>query len=490
MKALLLCLLLCAPAQAQTKIGADGNLTLDVGAVAEETLRLFSDGGADASFLYLDATIRDARGRGWLTADAGILFAMYADALRNIRLNPGYALRIADEGLGLIRSGTPQDPREAMMLEVTRAYALADLGQFDAAVAAATLALPTLRAAFSDSTADDLAGYVAAWQAGRLGALNESALDLARKAIARAEVAVDASDLATVLAEASRAILPPGAAFDPGQVALVNAEARALAGRALYLLRRGDEARAMLGEGVAGLYGADWAVRDAAQPVVPVPGASRDRITQLFYWLARTGIDSGDRALAVAALRQAERYAVGTEWQGIILLVRMQLAVMEGDVAAVDALTGQAAAAARAAGDEDFARLAAFYRATSHAAMVPGWDEVDVLELVQTARAAMDHAVPGSSIDGGFVQGELASFLIQTGNLGAGLAAVREAEMDETLQRGGLTGPEAEAHASRMRRLAELHLFAAHELDSRRPGATCFDAATGRGCVIVLDTRK
>ena len=323
-----------------------------------------------------------------------------------------------------------------------------------------------------------------------MAALNESALDLARKAIARAEVAVDASDLATVLAEASRAILPPGAAFDPGQVALVNAEARALAGRALYLLRRGAEARAMLGEGVAGLYGADWAVRDAAQSVVPVPGASRDRITQLFYWLARTGIDSGDRALAVAALRQAERYAVGTEWQGIILLVRMQLAVMEGDVAAVDALTGQAAAAARAAGDEDFARLAAFYRATSHAAMVPGWDEVDVLELVQTARAAMDHAVPGSSIDGGFVQGELASFLIQTGNLGAGLAAVREAEMDETIQRGGLTGPEAEAHASRMRRLAELHLFAAHELDSRRPGATCFDAATGRGCVIVLDTRK
>ena len=99
------------------------------------------------------------------------------------------------------------------MLEVARAYALADLGRFDDAVAAATLALPMLRAAFGDGTADDLAGNVAEWQAGRMSILNESALDLARKAIARAETAVDASDQAKVLAEASRAILPPGAAF-------------------------------------------------------------------------------------------------------------------------------------------------------------------------------------------------------------------------------------------------------------------------------------
>ena len=99
------------------------------------------------------------------------------------------------------------------MLEVARAYALADLGRFDDAVAAATLALPMLRAAFGDGTADDLAGNVAEWQAGRMSILNESALDLARKAIARAETAVDESDQATVLAEASRAILPPGDAL-------------------------------------------------------------------------------------------------------------------------------------------------------------------------------------------------------------------------------------------------------------------------------------
>ena len=86
MKALLLCLTLTMPAQAQTRIGADGNVTLDVAAVAEETVRLFSDGGADA----------------------GILFAMYADALRNIRANPGDALRLADEGLGLIRGAGPR----------------------------------------------------------------------------------------------------------------------------------------------------------------------------------------------------------------------------------------------------------------------------------------------------------------------------------------------------------------------------------------------
>ena len=490
MRALLLCLMLACPALAQTKIGADGNVTLDVLAVSEETVRLFAEESDDASFRYLDATIREARGRGWLTPDAGILFAMYADALRNIRANPGYALRIADEGVALIRSGTPKDPREAMMLEVTRAYALADLGRFDEAIAAATLALPMLRAAFSDSTADDLAGYVAEWQAGRMSVQNESALDLARKAIGRAEKAVDLSDQATVLAEASRAILPPGSGFDPAEVALLNAEARALAGRALYLLRRGPEARAMLEEGAASLYGPDWAT--AADPAlrVPVPEASRDRITQLFYWISRIGIDADERPLALAALTLADRHAAGTDWPDTILLVWMQLAVMDGDHLLVDALTKRVTDRSRAEGREDFARLAEFYRATSHASIMATWAEVDIVAIVQAARAAMEHAVPGSSIDGGFIQGELASFLIQSGNLGAGLAAVREAVTDETMRRAGTSGPEAAAHAARMRKLAELHLFAAHQLDSRRPGATCFDASSGRGCVIVVNVRK
>jgi hypothetical protein len=246
----------------------------------------------------------------------------------------------------------------------------------------------------------------------------------------------------------------------------------------------------MLSDGAAALYGPDWAT--AADPIlrVPVPEASRDRITQLFYWIARIGIDAGDRALALAALTLADRHAPGTDWPERILLVWMQLAVIDRDQFLVDALTKRVTEASRAAGREDFARLAEFYRATSHAVIVPTWDEVDVMELVRAARAAMAYAVPGSSIDGGFIQGELASFLIQTGNLGAGIAAVREAEMDETMRRGGLTGPEAEAHAVRMRKLAELHLFAAHELDSRRPGATCFDEASGRGCVIVAGPRK
>ena len=118
------------------------------------------------------------------------------------------------------------------------------------------------------------------------------------------------------------------------------------------------------------------------------------------------------------------------------------------------------------------------------------WDEVDVQAIVRAARSALDYAVPGSSIDGGFIQGELASFLIRTGNIGAGLMAVREARMDEMMKRADTTGPAAEAHAARMRQLAELHLFALHTLDSRRPGATCFDAASGRGCVIVVEAGK
>jgi hypothetical protein len=51
------------------------------------------------------------------------------------------------------------------------------------------------------------------------------------------------------------------------------------------------------------------------------------------------------------------------------------------------------------------------------------------------------------------------------------------------MRRAGTTGPEAVAHTKRMRMLAELHLFAAHGLDSRGPDAFCFEEA-GRGCVI------
>ncbi len=490
MRVLLVCLMLAGPAQAQTKIGADGNVTLDVGAVAEETVRLFSEGGDDASFRYLDATIRDARGKGWLTADAGILFAMYSDSVRNLRLNPAYALRIAEEGLVLTRSGVARDPQDAMMLEVSRAYALADLGRFDEAVAAATLAMPMMRESFGGSSADDLESYIAVWQSGRLTDFNESALDLARQALERAEKATEMSDQATVLAEASRAMLQPGSGFDPGDVALLNAEARALAGRALYLLQRRDEARVMLAVGVEGLFGPDWATRPDPQPVAPVSEVSRARVVELFYWSARVALDDADRSLTEAALTMADRYAPGTVWPDTILLIWMQLAVMDGDHARVDALTDRVARSSRAAGDEDFARLAEFYRATSHAAIVPNWDEVDVPSLVQAARRAAEYAGPGSSIDGGFVQGELARFLVNTGNIGAGLVAVREAGMDERMRRAGGTGPEAEAHAVRMRKLATLHLFALHALDSRSPEATCFDEGSGRGCVIVFNPRK
>ena len=483
--------LMAVPAVGQTLTGADGNVELDVSAVATEVMRLYNSEGGDASFRYLDATMRDARGKGWLDANSGVLFAMYTDALRNLRLNPAYALRVADEGLALIRAGHPQDPRDAMLLEVSRAYALADLGRFEDAVEAGTLAMPAMRDAFgTDKTTDDLASYIAEWKAGHWTAFNTSALDMARKALDRAEAAMDRSDNAAVLSEAARAILPPGSGFGAGDVALLTAEARSLSGRALYLMRRPEDAKAVLLAGAETLFGPDWFRKADPQPLVPVPDAARERITQLFYWLARTAIDGGDRALAEAALPLAERYAPDSDWQGTVLFGWMQLAVVDGDRARVDRLIDRVVTAARADNREDFARLAEFYRATSHASIMPTWDAVDVVELVRTARAALDYAVPGSSVDGGFVEGELASFLVQTGNLGMGIEASRAAIMEEMMRRGSQTGPEAAAHATRMRSLAEMHLYAAHALDSRRPEAVCFDKDDGRGCVIFVMPRE
>jgi tetratricopeptide (TPR) repeat protein len=483
MKVLALCLLLAAPAMAQTRIGADGQVKLDVDEVANETFRLYSEVSEDASFRYLDATIREARGKGWLGNDSGVLFAMYSDALRNMRLNPAYALRIADEGLALVRRQGSRDPRDPLALEVSRAYALADLGRFDEAVAAATLAVPMMRENWGEEAGAELEGYIAEWSAGKMTIQNSSALDLARQALDRAEKAVDISDQAGVLAEASRAMLPAGSGFDAGDLALLNAEARSLAGRALYLLQRRDEARAMLAEGAAALYGEGWSTRPDPQPVTAVPETSRDRIAALFYWLARVALDDEDRPLTEAALRLADVYAPGTDWPDTILLIWMQLAVRDQDHARVDAIADRVMQSSRAGGQEDFARLADFYRATAHASIVPSWDQVDVVALLRATRAALHYATPGSSIDAGHVQGELASFLINTGNLGLGLAYSRGAVMEEVTRRAGDTGPQAEAHAARMRKLAEMHLAAAHALDSRRPDAFCFDEA-GRGCVI------
>ncbi|MFN4159092.1 MAG: hypothetical protein ACK4GO_11895 [Gemmobacter sp.] len=471
MRAALLALTLAcgAPAAAQTP---DPYALIDgLGAYLEQD-------DIEGAWRHIDRGIREARRTTLLTPDWAIAFAILADSIRNTGENPAYALRIAEEGLDLARQGGPAFADEAAMLEVSRAYALADLGRFAEAVEAATLSLPSLRARFGDAAADDLGGYVQDWARGDLTAFNTSALTLARRALDVADAALERRDYMAALTAAARADLPPDAGFAPADTAFLMAEARALAGRALFLMGRIPEARATLDEGAARVLAPGWQV--GGDPVwrYPLPDASRARMTELFYWRARAALSEGDAATATSALTLAEMVNRAADWRITLLLPRVQLAQAAGDAAAADALLDQARAQAEARGEADHAALMTFYRATNQAAMAATWDAVDLPRLRDATARALAAATPGGVIDTTFLRTEAAEYLLLAGAAEGALDLVQGIAPEAGPTPGDLT------RAAR-RRSAEILIAAAHALASRDPAAICPDVP-GMGCALVL----
>ena len=150
MRIILCLLLLLTPvwAKAQSTAFDDAMAGLD---------KVFEDGGdPDRIYQYLTQTVRTSRALGRNEPDFAIFYAMLADHLRNVELNPVYALQVAEEGLGLI-AGDPAQSDFATILQVTRSYALADLGRLDEAYRQAQLILPTYGALFNQDTVADYA---------------------------------------------------------------------------------------------------------------------------------------------------------------------------------------------------------------------------------------------------------------------------------------------------------------------------------------------
>ncbi|MFN4171658.1 MAG: hypothetical protein ACK4GW_07885 [Pseudorhodobacter sp.] len=452
-------------------------------AIIDSLAPFMETGDMDGAWRHLDRAIRDAKRLGPLTPDWALIFAMLADSIRTLGENPAYALRIVEEGLDLARQGGPDYSDEAAALEVSRAYILADLGRFDEAVTAATLALPSMRARFGDQAADDLESYARDWSKGDLTAFNTSALTLARRALDQADEAFDRGDHIAGLTAAARADLPPDAGFAPKDSTLLRAEVRALTGRALFLMGRIPQARAALQEGVATILEPGW---QGADPVwrVPVPQevVTRARLTELFFWLSRTAIESDRLDEAGAALRIAETLNDREVWRGTLLLPQVQIAQARGDEAGADALLARAEADAQALGDDAFAALMAFYRVANRAAMAPTWDAVDVSGLLQVTEATLAAALPGTtSIDPDFVRTEAAGFLTSAGAHDEALRLLRGIDRDR---------PARTDHQRReRRRQAETHMAAAHALASRDPSAFCPQVA-GMGCVVYSDRQE
>ncbi|MBL4918311.1 hypothetical protein [Szabonella alba] len=439
-------------------------------------------GDMEGAWRYLDRSIREARRLGPLSPDWALVFAMLADSIRNIGENPAYALQITDQGLDLARLGGADYANEAAALEVSRAYALADLGRMAEAVETATLALPALRATFGDQAADDLESYARDWAQGDLTIFNTSALVLARRALDGAEAAFDRGDHIAALTAAARADLPEGAGFDPGETALLRAEALALSGRALFLMGRLPEASATLDEAAAQVLHPGWQTGDVRwrQPP-PQDPASRARLTELFFWHARGSIAAGQTDAADPALRIAGTLNDRAAWRVTLLLPQVQIAQAKGDAGAADRLLARAEAEAKAQGDADYATLMRFYRANNQAAMAPTWEAVDLAGLERATEAALIAAAAGpSSISPDFIRTEAAGFLAGAGAHEKALHLLRGIDS---------TAPaRTQQDRQERRQQAEIHLGSAHAIASRDPDAFCPDVE-GLGCVIYSRAR-
>lgn len=467
----------------------------DPNVLVEETLRLGTADDMDGAYDLLARGLQAARTADALSPDWGIVFAMMVDMVRNWRENPAYALMLADEGLAVVAPNAAEAQDVIGILNVSRSYALADLGRLDEAVQVGRLAEPQLRRDFGDQIADDYLAEIATWEQGTTSKENGvSPMVMAERSRKDAEAALDQSDYPRALTLAAQAMLPQDSGLPAAEVLLSNADAMRLTGRALYGMGKRDQALdAFLVAGSLAL-GPDWYVQ--ADPTWQVDvSAATEQMTDLMVWLARTLMDAagGDAeylALARRSADLADQLTPRGATRFTTAYMRSSLALAEGNPERARDELLAAAALARSEGQEDYALLAEFYVQTTAAAEAPTGDAIDTGALVAAADAAIDHARvnPGAIIDPGFVAGETAAFLVMTDRSDAALEFARQAFAARMagLAASGGTGLGDEAWRQNTRSLAQTLLQAASRRDGEAPGANCPDVA-GVGCVIIVE---
>ena len=457
--------------------------------IAEQTGKVFEEGGVEAVHQFLEKAVRLGRNKGVFTPDWAIVFLMLSDSIRNTRENPAYALRITEEGLALARQGGANWARDAEILEVGRAYALADLGRYEEAVEAATLALPAFRQQFGDAVADEFAGYAEGWAEGRAGAFNYSVQEAAERALKAAEEALDRADYGAALTSGARGFLPPDTGIDPMALRLITARAGLVTGRALFALGKAPEAQKALLAAAAEVAAPGWetAMDSDAGWLIPTE-PSRGTLADLFFWLGKVAASQGDIALSRAALSRAQGQTSDPRLRTVILFTRTMSQVSAGNGIEAAQELEAAAPIARAAGAEDQAALALFYAQMARAIAAPTWDAVDTAGLIAATEAALAEAAKGGAIDPDFLRGEAAAMLVRTEAFGAATHYARAALAGtaEKIAQAGDTAIGFEAGQQTLRALAESFLAGAQRQDSTLPQANCF-VEDGFGCVVIQD---
>ena len=450
-----------------------------------------SNDDPEAAYVLLSRALRDARVGGWLTKDWAIFFAMQADFARLDQANPSYALQLTQDGLALI-GGDPAQADFAVALQISRAYALADLGRFQEAARAAKTVLPAFRAYWGDADADDLDSRIQRWSDGQLTDFNTAATDLARQSLDAAYDVAGKGEHGRAISLAAAAILPMGTDLAEADVRSVNTEAELLIAEALAALGRvTDSANALL-RALGHMTRTPW---QTGEPIDWWPQSWDDDTRRIMFRLLT---DLSSRALAlgyddigVQTLREAEAFAVSADNKATLLLLQAGLSYRTGDSEAALDLIARTRAQARAAGDIDLIVMTDFYEAVVRSRMQSAGGQLpDPDPVIVAAEAALARHAAGGGIDRRLILSDAAQVL---SNTSAHERAFRYARAALAAQQDEILGRSDTDYASAQARLGargpiETLLKTAHDaaggLDPAR-GQNCPVSPGFMGCVIV-----
>ncbi len=452
--------------------------------VVDDSFRLWSSGDLEGYFSYTGAALRRARQEDVLDADWGIVFATFADFIRNEQKNSPYALRLAEEGMAYMAPHITEAPEVAAILQVSRVYALADLGRYDEAVRSGRLAEPLIRSFIGVEIADGLMKDIHAWEQSQPTDYNNAPTDLARQALKDAQRAMDNGDYGAALSLAARAVLPQESGLDATEVTRINAAAAAKTGRALYWMNHKDEAFEVLRRAAETVAGPKW-FNARTTDLTLDPGLEKQDLAELFFWLARAGQETDGLWIILPALDFATALDDGTIGTVPLLYARSAFYDLIDEPQKAEAALVAAVDSAKASGDAEAVLLSRYYLAVWRS--VATGSDADLQTLIALTAEMAENGTSHSYYDPLHVQAETASLLRETRFSTEALGFARNALAGriQFLSVSTDTQSGKDGQRSQSRQLVESLLYAAHSVDSDQPGADCSRTkVAGMGCVI------
>ena len=370
---------------------------IDPYAIAVEAARVYekNDSYAEVRALFSRA-LRDARHDGALSPEFAVVYAMYSDTAR-FDGDPSFALQLADEGLALITDANEPDDDAKNSLLVSRAYALADMGQYQQAVETVAITALWMGQRFGTKQQADLEAMASEWSAKAAASGGDgkfpSAVQLAIDLLGEADDALNARDTRSALALASRATLPEGTNLSQQDVDFVNARASSIAGQAYAYEGRSALAYGSLRRAADLVLAQPW---DGVAAPVMRPLSTTDegwkQLTQTtFAHLASAANGVQELAVAQAALDLAAPLSGSPEDRFSVMVQQAGISFRTRDYRKAEEVFLKGQRDAEAAGDAKNASLAKVYVAIARLSYA-GDDTAKEreAELLAAASAAAD----------------------------------------------------------------------------------------------------